>query len=104
MGANIGIQVPFVTGRELISAFVPFVTGRELISAFKYHSSQEGSYYQHVSTIRHRKGANISMRVPFVTGKGANISMRVPFVAGRELISACEYHSSQGRELISAYE
>ena len=52
------MRVPFVSGRELISACeyhssqeeelksdmrVPFVTGRELISACEYHSSQEGS-------------------------------------------------------------
>ena len=70
---------------------VPFVTGRELISACEYHSSiGRELIYQHASTIGHRKGANISMRVPFVTG--------------RELISACEYHSSQEGELISACE
>ena len=69
---------------------VPFVTGRELI-------------YQHASTIHHRKGANISMRVPFVTGMGANIGIQVPFVTGRELLSSYEYHIT-GRKQISACE
>ena len=59
----------------------------------------------HVSTISSQERKLISAcEYNSITLNGANISMRIPFVTGRELISACEYHSLQERELISACE